>query len=108
MARSYTYTCIELYKLVTKRVPGKSVTSFVMKEEKVVVVSSKAASKASSSSSSKRRKKNDDDDDVEADTGQKWWLSRIKNLTISSLPLFIHTYTVSIFSPFCSPSPLLF
>ena len=75
------FTCfhnLELYKLVAKRVPGKSVTSFVMKEEMVVVTSSKAASKpsarstsSSSSSSSKRRKKNDDDDDVEADTGHK-------------------------------------
>ena len=74
------FTCfhnLELYKLVAKRVPGKSVTSFVMKEEMVVVTSSKAASKpsarsTSSSSSSKRRKKNDDDDDVEADTGHKY------------------------------------
>ena len=66
--RSYTF--IELYKLVAKRVPGKSTTSFVMKEEMVVLVSPKATSKSkATSSSSKRRKKNDDDDDAEADTG---------------------------------------
>ena len=73
-SKYYFFKYLELYKLVAKRVPGKSATSFVMKEEKVVVVaSSKAASKgkASTSSSSKRRRKNDDDDDddMEVDTG---------------------------------------